>query len=59
MPPEYLEHFLREDPSLPAPDVVLGFSDDDDYHGQEPPPELEDLLSDPDVAAVVEATDGF
>jgi hypothetical protein len=58
MPPEYLETFLAEDETLPKPDAVLGL---EDAGGQEPSeaPEVNELMRDPDVRAIVEATKGL
>jgi len=58
MPPDYLEIFLADDETLPQPDAVLGLEeetgDDSDLA-----PAVDELLRDPDVAAVVEATKGL
>lgn len=58
MPPEYLSIFLNEDDTLPVPDAVLGL---EDAEGEElkQAPDVEELLKDPDVAAVVEAAKGL
>jgi hypothetical protein len=58
MPPEYLAIFLAEDKTLPKPDAVLGL---EDTSGEEPgeAPEVNELLRDPDVRAIVEATKGL
>lgn len=58
MPPDYLNLFLDEDESLPDPDAVLGLEEERGESPSEPPP-VEELLKDPDVAAVVEAADGL
>jgi hypothetical protein len=59
LPPEYLAMFLEDDSSLPDPDAVLGLEDEDG--GEEPgsAPSVEELLRDPDVAAIVEAARGL
>jgi hypothetical protein len=51
--------FLEDDSSLPDPDAVLGLEDEDG--GEEPgsAPSVEELLRDPDVAAIVEAARGL
>lgn len=54
MPPEYLEMFLSEDASLPHPDAVLGLEEEPGEAPAKPPP-LDEILSDPDVAAIVQA----
>lgn len=54
MPPEYLMMFLSEDDSLPHPDAVLGMEEGNGEPPSAPPP-VEELLKDPDVAAIVEA----
>lgn len=55
MPPEYLEQLLSEDESLPDPDVVLGLQPHSEAEAPSEPPSLEDLMSNPDIAAVVAA----
>jgi hypothetical protein len=58
MPPDYLEIFLAEDKTLPQPDAVLGLEEENgDDHAVVPA--VDELLRDPDVAAVVEATKGL
>lgn len=53
--PAHLEIFFRNDPDLPHPDAILGIYDDEpEISG--PPPSIEELLQDPDVRAVVEAS---
>jgi hypothetical protein len=54
--PEYLQRFLKEDESLPVPDAVFGF-DDDETEGDAPTelPDLKELLKDPDVQAMLKA----
>jgi hypothetical protein len=59
MPPEYLQMFLSEDESLPDPDAVLGLEEGGGPQPPAEPPSLEELLRDPDVAAIVEAADGL
>lgn len=59
MPPEYLEMFLNEDNSLPHPDAVLGMEEGGVETPDKPLPSVEELLKDPDVAAIVEAANGL
>lgn len=58
MPPKYLQRFLEEDETLPVPDAVFGF--DDDGEGEQTEiPSVAQLLQDPDVKAVLEASKGL
>jgi hypothetical protein len=56
--PEYLAIFLKDDDTVPAPDAVLGLEDAEGEELKEAPA-VEELLKDPDVAAVVEAAKGL
>jgi hypothetical protein len=58
MSPEYLALALAEDETLPAPDAVLGLEGADGEEGAAAP-SVDELLKDPDVAAIVEATEGL
>ena len=59
MSPEFLAMFLEGDDTLPEPDAVLGFEDDD--VGEEPSaaPSLDELLLNDDVKVVLEAAEGL
>lgn len=56
MPPRYLQRFLEEDDTLPVPDATFGFDDEDEDQEEARLPSLEELLEDPDVQAVLEAS---
>jgi hypothetical protein len=58
LPPKFLQRFLEEDGSLPVPDAVFGF-DDDEGDEQTEVPSFAELLEDPDVKAVLEASKGL
>jgi hypothetical protein len=59
MPPEYLEIFFADDETLPQPDAVLGLEEESKGDESAAAPAVDELLQDPDVAAVVEATRGL